>query len=57
MNSTVRLSFKEKFVEIRTCGSHEQCTRSIEKKHRPQEMQETHYPNSAIIYYKLDLKH
>ena len=33
MNSIVRPSFKEKFVEICTCGPHEQCTDPL-KKHK-----------------------
>ena len=31
INSVVRPNFKEKFVEIRTCGSHEQCTEPTQK--------------------------
>ena len=31
MNSVVEISFKEKFAEIYTCGSREQCTGSTEK--------------------------
>jgi len=27
----MRLSFKQKFVEIRTCKSHEQCTKPTQK--------------------------
>ena len=32
VNSIVGPGFKEKFVEIRTCGSYEQCTGLIQKK-------------------------
>ena len=32
MNSAMRPNFKEKFAEICTCGSCEQCTGSIEKR-------------------------
>ena len=28
MNSAVELTFKVDFAKFRTCGSHEQCTRS-----------------------------
>ena len=45
VNTAMRSSFKEKFAEIRTCGSHEQCTRLHTKNAAPAQTQTRLYPN------------
>ena len=48
MNSAVGPSFKEKFTEIHTCGSHEQCTGPIQKTLAQAQTLTRLYPNGHL---------